>query len=64
MGGSSAIVKKITGDFIDIILVHICTYYCCLAISSNVTLGDGTTCSLPSTYLHDATSGFYYRTEI
>ena len=31
-----------------------------LATGPTVTLGDGTECTLPATYLYDATSGFYY----
>lgn len=31
-----------------------------LATGPTVTLGDGTQCTLPATYLYDATSGFYY----
>jgi len=31
-----------------------------IAAGPTVTLGDGTQCTLPATYLYDATSGFYY----
>lgn len=31
-----------------------------IATGPTVTLGDGTQCTLPATYLYDATSGFYY----
>ena len=31
-----------------------------VATGPTVTLGDGTQCTLPATYLYDATSGFYY----
>ena len=41
---------------IDVILVFIVD----LATGPTVTLGDGTQCTLPATYLYDATSGFYY----